>query len=168
MAAEEPVAVETHIPEDQTLRLFWTSKGRPPKRVMVPYWLRGRSCGSLILLASCMEGLEEEAEDDKEEREDVNPDPPPSLNGLFGSKSTSFSHPMRNRLTAAGLGLAMSISFSAGTRRVSEKVDLTMHCIRARVVSFPPPKRTWGTLVFMSRAVIAQSAPWDLFADGGN
>ncbi len=90
------------------------------------------------------------------------PSPPPSLRGPLGSKSTSFNHPMRNRLTAAGLGLAMSKSLRAGTRRVSEKVDLTMHRILERVVSFPPPKRTWGTFSFMSRAVIAQSAPWDL------
>ena len=69
---------------------------------------------------------------------------------------------MRNRLTAAGLGLAINKSLRAGTRRVSEKVDFTMHCIRARVVSLPPPKRICGILAVMSRAVHAQSAPWDL------
>ena len=37
LAAVEPVAVDTHIPELHTLILFRTSYVRPPNRVTVPY-----------------------------------------------------------------------------------------------------------------------------------
>jgi len=50
------------------------------------------------------------------------------------SSSTLCNQPIRKRDTAAGLGFAINISFKAGTRRVSEKVDFTLHRIRARWV----------------------------------
>ena len=46
------------------------------------------------------------------------------------SSSIFDNHPRRKRETAPGVGLAIRKSLSAGTRRVSEKVDLTLQRIR--------------------------------------
>ena len=44
IAAVDPVAVQIHIPDDHTFKLFLTSYGFPPNRVTVPYWdAAGRS-----------------------------------------------------------------------------------------------------------------------------
>ena len=80
---EDPVAVETHIPDDHTFSEFWILYILPPKRVTVPYWPRGNEVGSLIL-------------------------PSPAC-----GSGTGFIHPIRNLDTAAGLGFAISKSFNA-------------------------------------------------------
>lgn len=48
----------------------------------------------------------------------------PVLSSIFDNQ------PRRNRDTEAGLGLDINKSFNAGTRRVSEKVDLILQRIR--------------------------------------
>lgn len=55
-----------------------------------------------------------------------------SLGNVDESSSSFDNHPRRKRDTAPGLGFAINKSFSAGTRRVSEKVDLTLQRIRVR------------------------------------
>ncbi len=84
--------VDTHIPDDHTFRLCFTSYDIPANRVLA------------------------------------------SFGNVDDSSSSSIfdNHPRRKRDTAPGLGLAISKSLSAGTRRVSEKVDLTLH--RRRVL----------------------------------
>mmetsp|Transcript_20331 Transcript_20331/g.48866 ORF Transcript_20331/g.48866 Transcript_20331/m.48866 type:complete len:139 (-) Transcript_20331:525-941(-) len=77
---------------------------------------------------------------------------------------TGFNHPIRNLLTAAGLGLAINKSFNDGTSRVSEKVDLTMHCILVLSLKIPPPCNIRGSFPFMFIAVHAHRAPCDLLS----
>ena len=87
--------VETHIPDDQTLRLCFTSYDIPANRVLASF-----------------------GKDDD-------------------SPSNFDSHPRRKRETAPGLGLAINKSLSAGTRRVSEKVDFTLQRIRVLFDKLP-------------------------------
>mmetsp|Transcript_3443 Transcript_3443/g.8296 ORF Transcript_3443/g.8296 Transcript_3443/m.8296 type:complete len:213 (+) Transcript_3443:159-797(+) len=77
------------------------------------------------------------------------------------SESNFDNQPRRNRDTAPGLGFAINKSFSAGTRRVSEKVDLTLQRMRVRFESLSSfsPNKIGGMLSFRSSAVHAQSAP---------
>ena len=58
--------------------------------------------------------------------------------GKDGDSPSNFdSHPRRKRETAPGLGLAINKSLSAGTRRVSEKVDFTLQRIRVLFDKLP-------------------------------
>lgn len=124
IAADAPVLVQTHIPDDHTFKLCETSYVFSENLVMAP----------LLFLDSVSDGW------------------------------TSVMWPIRNLDTAAGLGLAISRSFNAGTNRVSENVDLTLQQMRVRNdrLSSASPYRTLGRLLSMSVAVHMHRAPWDL------
>ena len=123
MAAVDPVLVQTHIPEDQTLILSTTSYACPANRVAVPN----------------------------------------SRDFFASSSSIGFNQPIRNRETAAGLGLAIRRSFNAGTNRVSEKVDFTLHRIRDLYPNWlsASPCKIVANFSFISWEVHMQSAPCD-------